>query len=91
VRVTDTIRNLVPTMETLKYCIRALKLWAKRRCVYKNVLGFLGGISIEILAARIGQLFPKALPAKLIEFFFRMYYSHKWPQAVGVYCVVNQQ
>jgi poly(A) polymerase len=56
VRVTDTIRNLVPTMETLKYCIRALKLWAKRRGVYKNVLGFLGGISIEIMAARIGQV-----------------------------------
>jgi len=57
VRVTDTIRNLVPTMDTLKYCIRALKLWAKRRGVYKNVLGFLGGISIEIMAARIGQMY----------------------------------
>jgi len=84
VRVTDTIRNLVPTMDTLKYCIRALKLWAKRRGVYKNVLGFLGGISIEIMAARIGQLYPKALPSKLIYFFFYVYSNWKWPQPVGL-------
>ena len=31
--MTDTIQNLVPTMKTLKFCIRALKLWAKRRGV----------------------------------------------------------
>ncbi len=84
VRVTDTIRNLVPTMETLKYCIRALKLWAKRRGVYKNVLGFLGGISIEIMAARIGQMYPKALPSKLVYFFFLVYSQWKWPQPVGL-------
>jgi len=46
VRVTDAVCNLVPTMDPLKYCIRALKLWAKQRGVSKNVLGFLGGISI---------------------------------------------
>ena len=43
------------TAQTLKYAIRALKLWAKRRGVYKNVLGFLGGIAIEIMAARVAQ------------------------------------
>ena len=84
VRVTDTIRNLVPTMDTLKYCIRALKLWAKRRGVYKNVLGFLGGISIEIMAARIGQMYPKALPSKLLYYFFVEYSQWKWPQPLGL-------
>jgi poly(A) polymerase len=84
VRVTDTIRNLVPTMDTLKYCIRALKLWAKRRGVYKNVLGFLGGISIEIMAARIGQMYPKALPSKLLYYFFVVYSQWKWPQPLGL-------
>ena len=84
VRVTDTIQNLVPTMKTLKFCIRALKLWAKRRGVYKNVLGFLGGISLEIMAARIGQLYPKALPSKLLYFFFVYYAGWKWPQPVGL-------
>ena len=54
-------------METLKYCIRALTLWAKRRGVYKNVLGFLGGVSIQIMTVRIVQLYPKALPAKLVR------------------------
>ncbi|EKX37771.1 hypothetical protein GUITHDRAFT_158559 [Guillardia theta CCMP2712] len=84
VRVTDTIRSLVPTMKTLKYCIRALKLWAKKRGVYKNVLGFLGGISLEIMAARIGQLYPKALPSRLLYFFFFTYSQWKWPQPVGL-------
>lgn len=39
VRVTDTIMTLVPTMATLKFAIRALKLWAKRRCVLECVCG----------------------------------------------------
>lgn len=52
--------------------------WAKRRGVYKNVLGFLGGISIEILAARIGQMYPRALPSKLLSAFFVLYNSWKW-------------
>ena len=64
---TDTIRNLVPTMDAFKYCIRALKLWAKRRGVYNHELGFLGGISIEIMAARIGQMYPEALSSKLVR------------------------
>lgn len=71
-------------MKTLKFCIRALKLWAKRRGVYKNVLGFLGGISLEIMAARVGQLCPKALPSKLLYYFFMVYAAWKWPQPVGL-------
>jgi poly(A) polymerase Pap1 len=41
-------------------------------------LGFLGGISIEILAARIGQMYPRALPSKLLSAFFVLYNSWKW-------------
>ena len=83
-RVTDTIQRVVPTMRTLKFAIRALKLWAKRRGVYKNVLGFLGGIAIEIMAARVAQLYPRALPSKLVHAFFASYSLWRWPQPVGL-------
>jgi poly(A) polymerase len=53
-------------MEPLKYCIRVLKLWAKQRGVYSRVLGFLSGTSIAIMAARVGQMHPEALPSQLV-------------------------
>ncbi|EKX37654.1 hypothetical protein GUITHDRAFT_41551, partial [Guillardia theta CCMP2712] len=82
VRVTDTIRSLVPNLISFKYCIQALKFWAKKRGVYNNGLGFLGSISLEIMAARICQLYPKALPSRLLYFFFFTYCQWKWPQPV---------
>ena len=36
------------------------------------------------MAARIGQLYPKALPSKLLYFFFVYYAGWKWPQPVGL-------
>jgi poly(A) polymerase len=75
--------SLTPA-QTLKYAIRALKLWAKRRGVYKNVLGFLGGIAIEIMAARVAQLYPRALPSKLVYAFFNTYAMWPWPQPVNL-------
>ncbi|VDD89725.1 unnamed protein product [Enterobius vermicularis] len=50
--------------------------------IYSNVLGFLGGVSWAILVARTCQLYPNAVPAKLIQKFFLVFTKWAWPHPV---------
>lgn len=81
-RVTDEILHLVPNIEEFRLTLRALKLWAKKRGIYSNMLGFIGGVSWAILTARICQLYPNAKAAVLLEKFFKVWSMWEWP--VGV-------
>ncbi|KAI9364170.1 Poly(A) polymerase central domain-containing protein [Pilaira anomala] len=81
-RVTDDILRLVPNINTFRIALRTIKLWAKCRAIYSNVMGFLGGVAWAMLIARICQLYPNACGATIVEKFFSIMYRWKWPQPV---------
>ena len=81
-RVTDEILNQVPNKDTFRLALRAIKLWAKTHGIYSNVLGYLGGVSWAILAARVCQLYPNDESSTIVQKFFMVFCNWKWPQPV---------
>lgn len=81
-RVTDEILELVPQTKTFRHALRAVKLWAQRRAVYGNVMGFPGGVAWAMMVARICQLYPNAAGSMVIARFFHLMKSWRWPTPV---------
>ncbi|MCJ1266017.1 polynucleotide adenylyltransferase [Lobaria immixta] len=81
-RVTDEILDLVPQQKTFRTALRGIKLWAQRRAIYANVIGFPGGVAWAMLVARVCQLYPNATGSVIIGKFFRIIGNWGWPQPV---------
>lgn len=81
-RVTDEILELVPQKAVFKLALRAIKLWAQRRAIYANKMGFPGGVAWAMLVARICQLYPQAVASTIVQRFFRIMEKWQWPQPV---------
>ena len=58
-----------------------MQFWGKRRGIYSNVMGFLGGVNFAILVARICLHYPAANGAMLVRAFFRLYANWAWSDA----------
>ena len=66
-RVTNLIYKLVShNYESFLQVLRVARIWAKRRGIYSNKLGYFGGINFNILVALVCQLFPRATPSYLL-------------------------
>jgi len=72
-RVTMSLLKLVPNVPTYRTTLVTIKLWAKRRFIYSNIMGFLGGISWALLTAKICQLYPNASASVCVEKFFQFF------------------
>ncbi|KAL3425937.1 hypothetical protein PVAG01_02728 [Phlyctema vagabunda] len=81
-RVTDEILELVPQKAIFRTALRGIKLWAQRRAIYANIMGFPGGVAWAMLVARVCQLYPKATSSTVIAKFFRIMEKWQWPMPV---------
>jgi len=81
-RVTDEMLQLIPSIPAFHGALRCIKLWAKRRGLYSNAMGYFGGVALALMTARICQLYPAAAPASLVQRFFKIFQQWPWPQPV---------
>lgn len=81
-RVTDMILRLVPDVKVFRTALRAVKIWARRRGCYSNVRGFLGGVNLAIMTARVCQLYPNQCAGFILSRFFRVFSNWAWPVPV---------
>lgn len=84
VRVNQCILQLVPNLKNFQSLLRCIKFWAKRRGVYGNLFGFLGGVHLAILAAFVCQRSLNAGLCILVMSFFDAFAGWPWPFPVAL-------
>eukprot|EP00802_Teleaulax_amphioxeia_P006820 Tamp_06825.p1 GENE.Tamp_06825~~Tamp_06825.p1 ORF type:complete len:621 (+),score=170.55 Tamp_06825:142-2004(+) len=83
-RVTLEILRRVPHVENFRTFLRCIKLWARRRGIYSNIVGFPGGVAWAIMAAKVAQYYPNMNPVMLFERFFFIYKNWKFNNPVKI-------
>ncbi|KAL0589657.1 hypothetical protein ABG067_002206 [Albugo candida] len=81
-RVTELMIKLTPNRDSFISVLRIVRRWAKRRGLYSNKMGYLGGVNWCILVCFINQLYPTAAPTTLLLRFFMVLANWKWPLAI---------
>jgi poly(A) polymerase Pap1 len=59
--------------ENFLKAVRCVRLWAKKRGIYSNKAGYLGGINFNILMTLVIQMFPQKSAGQLFMSFFKLY------------------
>jgi len=83
-RVTLEILRRVPHVENFRTFLRCIKLWARRRGIYSNIVGFPGGVAWAIMGAKVAQYYPNMSASMLLERFFFIYKNWNFQNAVQI-------
>jgi len=81
-RVTEMLTKLVPNYDSFLAVVRCIRLWAKKRGLYSNKMGFFGGINCNLLVCFVCQLYPQAAAARLLERFFHILKGWQFPTPI---------
>jgi poly(A) polymerase len=84
IRNNEFILNAVPDVDSFRFLARAVKLWAKQKNLYSGVGGGLGGISWNILCAKICIRYAGLSVVELIEKFFKVFSQWDWTVPVSI-------
>ena len=80
------LQRTIPDLASFRLAYRFIKMWAQQRGIYSSKLGYLGGIHITLLLARICTLsFRQAgsiSAADIITTFFKHYAQFNWEKSV---------
>ena len=79
------IQKNVPDYGIYRNFLRVIKLWAKRRCIYSAMFGYLTGISCAVMVAKIHQDNPDYDVADLVYKFFQVYSSSDWKEPISIH------
>ena len=52
----------MPKYDSFLAVVRCIRLWAKKRGLYSNKMGFFGGINCNLLVCFVCQLYPQVRP-----------------------------
>lgn len=84
-RVTNLISKIAaPAGENFTKVLRSVRIWARRRAIYSNRTGYLGGVNWSILVAFTCQLYPNQTAAVLLQKFFFILMKWKWPNPITI-------
>ena len=83
--IIDTVSKYV-SFDLFKTLLRAVRAWAKSRCIYGNAWGFLGGFSWVILAAWSCTCYNHSSQSVELLFthFFQILNQHDWKQPISL-------
>ncbi|KAL4895100.1 hypothetical protein BDV59DRAFT_200352 [Aspergillus ambiguus] len=80
------LQRTIPDLATFRLAYRFIKTWAQRRGIYSAKLGYLGGVHITLLLARVCKIsFQRAGPiaaTDMICTFFQCYAQFDWSRTI---------
>lgn len=89
-RSTEITSQLVPDIKTFRVTLRAVRYWAKKRGLYSNILGFLGGAAWSILVTKVCRMYPHQTSSQLLFKLFKLLYVWDWNTPIALRLLDSQ-